>query len=174
MPPTPKLLRTIVLAALSLLLPATSILAQDISEYDLKAVLFYRLTHFVYWPENKEIPRPTHLCIVGTDPFGPALRQIDGGKPDTRIMINPEDVSSCHFLFIARSESDRLTNWLNRTKTKRLVTVSDIPGFARAGGMIEFPLEAGRVAIVVNRKASEAHGFRFNAQLLRLARVVEG
>ena len=162
------------LAAIGMLLPSSPAVAQEISEYQLKAVLFYRLTHFVYWPESKEIPRPTHLCVVGADPFGQSLRQIDGGKPDVRIMINPEDLAICQLLFIARSESDRLAQWLSRAKPRTLLTVSDIPGFARAGGMIELPLEAGRVAIVVNKRASEAQGFGFNAQLLRLARVVDG
>lgn len=174
MPWTPKFLFATTLAVLGLLLPVHQAMAQEISEYQLKAVLFYRLTHFVYWPENKEIPRPTHLCIVGTDPFGQSLRQIDGGKQDTRIVINPDDLSICQLLFIARSETERLALWLSRAKARPLLTVSDIPGFARAGGMIELPLEAGRVAIVVNRRASEAQGFGFNAQLLRLARVVDG
>ncbi len=53
------------------------------------------------------------------------------------------------------------------------MTVSDIPGFARAGGMIELPLEGERVAIVLNRRAAQSRGIEFNAQLLRLARVIE-
>ena len=55
----------------------------------------------------------------------------------------------------------------------RLVTVSDIPGFAQLGGMIELPLEGERVGIVINRSSARKSGFEFNAQLLRLARVID-
>jgi len=54
-----------------------------------------------------------------------------------------------------------------------VITVSDIAGFARAGGMIELPLEGERVGIVINRRTAQKKGFEFNAQLLRLARVIE-
>lgn len=53
------------------------------------------------------------------------------------------------------------------------MTVSDIPGFARSGGMIELPLEGERIAIVINRRSAQKKAIEFNAQLLRLARVID-
>ena len=58
----------------------------------------------------------------------------------------------------------------------QVVTVSDIDGFARAGGMVELAVnpEGGNLLnILINRKAAQAQNIQFNAQLLRLARVVE-
>jgi len=53
--------------------------------------------------------------------------------------------------------------------------VSDIAGFAKAGGMVEFSLggEGAAVSILVNRKSAQKQSIEFNAQLLRLAKVVE-
>jgi len=76
-------------------------------------------------------------------------------------------------IFIPRSEAANLASWLERAAARQMVTVSDIPGFARSGGMIELPLEGERVGIVINRRSAQKRGFEFNAQLLRLARVVE-
>ncbi|PKO30973.1 MAG: DUF4154 domain-containing protein [Betaproteobacteria bacterium HGW-Betaproteobacteria-7] len=147
--------------------------AQDVSEYGMKAVLFYRLSQFVYWPGAQPAPRPTILCVVGRNPFGNALNQIDASSGEVLIRIAPADLSACHLVFIPRSEASNLSSWLERAAAKQLITVSDLPGFARAGGMIELPLESERIGIVLNRSAAQGKGFEFNAQLLRLARVID-
>jgi hypothetical protein len=54
-----------------------------------------------------------------------------------------------------------------------VVTVSDIPGFAKAGGMVELTVSGEHVGVMLNRRAAQKQGLEFNAQLLRLARVVE-
>lgn len=147
-------------------------LAQDVSEYGIKAVLFHRLAQFVYWPESERKPSPLVYCVAGKNPFSSTFSQLaqsGGGE----IRIAPADLTGCHLLFISRSESASVDAWLARADSRRLITVSDIAGFARSGGMIELPLEGERVGIVINRKASQKQGFEFNAQLLRLARVIE-
>jgi hypothetical protein len=163
-------LLALLLSSAALALPA---LAQDVSEYGMKAVLFYRLSQFVYWPGAQPAPRPTILCVVGRNPFGNALSQIDASSSEVIIRLAPADLSACHLLFIPRSEAANLGNWLERAAAKQMITVSDLPGFARAGGMIELPLESERVAIVLNRSVAQGKGFEFNAQLLRLARVID-
>jgi hypothetical protein len=147
--------------------------AQGISEYDMKAILFYRLSQFVYWPADNKPPTPLTLCVVGKNPFGSALNQIDQSIATVETRQSPSDLAACQLLFIPRSEAGNLDAWLSKTENRRLVTVSDIPGFARAGGMIELPLEGERVGIVINRRSARKTGFEFNAQLLRLARVIE-
>lgn len=153
-----------------LALPAA---AQEISEYGMKAVLFYRLPQFIYWPTEEKSPSPLILCVIGKNPFGTTINQLNQGGAAIDIRLAPTDPSACHLLFISRSESGNLESWLSRTDGRRVITVSDIAGFARAGGMIELPLEGERVGIVINRRTAQKKGFEFNAQLLRLARVIE-
>lgn len=167
-------MRPFLLAALCLcLLPARPAHAQDVSEYGMKAILFYRLSQFVYWPADSKPPTPLTLCVVGKNPFGSALNQIDQSIATVETRQSPGDLNACQLLFIPRSEASNLDAWLGRIENRRLVTVSDIPGFARSGGMIELPLEGERVGIVINRRSARKNGFEFNAQLLRLARVIE-
>lgn len=147
--------------------------AQDVSEYGMKAVLFYRLSQFVYWPGGEGAPNPLVLCVVGKNPFGQAISQLAPSGANIDVRLAPSDPGVCHLMFISRSESNSLEFWLSRTEGKRVVTVSDIAGFARAGGMIELPLDGERVGIVINRRSAQKKGFEFNAQLLRLARVIE-
>lgn len=169
--PIPALLRGLALWLALAALPAA--FAQGISEYGMKAVLFYRLSQFVYWPGDEKTPAPLVLCVVGKNPFGASLNQLNQGVGNIDIRLAPADPNGCHLLYIGRSEAAGLDGWLARTEGRRIVTVSDIPGFARAGGMIELPLDGERVGIVINRRAAQKAGIEFNAQLLRLARTVE-
>lgn len=166
----PRLSRPLLGLALTLL--AVAARAEEVSEYSMKAVLFYRLAQFVYWPGGEPAPKPTILCIVGKNPFGPAINQLKQAGDGTELRIAPADPGACHLLFIARSESSGLDAWLGRSEGKRMVTISDIPGFAKAGGMIELPLDGERVGILINRASAAKRGIDFNAQLLRLAKVV--
>lgn len=168
-----RLLRGIALwAGLLALLPWPAA-AQDVSEYGMKAVLFYRLSQFVYWPADERPPMPLVLCVVGKNPFGNSIAQLNEGIGNVEIRLGPSETNGCHLLFISRSETANLDSWLSRTEGRRIVTVSDIAGFARAGGMIELPLDGERVSIVINRRTAQKKGFGFNAQLLRLARMIE-
>ncbi len=170
----PAVFRPALIAAFCLcLLPVRPAYAQDVSEYGMKAILFYRLSQFVYWPADSKPATPLTLCVAGKNPFGSALQQIDQNIATVETRQATGDLGACHLLFIPRSEAGNLDAWLSRAENRRLVTVSDIPGFARAGGMIELPLEGERVAIVINRRSARKHGIEFNAQLLRLARVIE-
>ena len=166
----PSLIATTLAALLASGRPA---LAQDPSEYNLKAVLFIRLAQFIYWPAEKSATPPLKLCVVGRNPFGNALSQADQSSQGIETVLAPADLGVCHLLFIPRSESASLNQWLERSSQRTLVTVSDIPGFARSGGMIELPLEGERIAIVINRRSAQKKAIEFNAQLLRLARVID-
>ena len=169
---TSPLLR-LLLAGFGCLLATFPVLAQDVSEYGMKAVLFYRLPQFIYWPGGAQQPNPTVLCVAGRNPFGNALGQIEQGRGQIEVRLGVSEITACHLLFIAGSEAANLGSWLERAHARQIVTVSDLPGFARSGGMIELPVDGERISIVVNRRVARRIGYEFSAQLLRLARVIE-
>jgi len=172
-------------AALLLLLlasmPALPTLAQGagVSEYAVKSALLFRLPQFVYRPDDAADPLMT-ICLLGSNPFGGALEKlaqtpIDGQRIWYRKLSSMAEANACDFIFISRSEVGNLDAILRVLARTPVVTVSDIAGFARAGGMVEFSLAAdgSAVGILINRKAAQKQNIEFNAQLLRLARVVE-
>ena len=54
-----------------------------------------------------------------------------------------------------------------------VLTVSDITGFAREGGIIGFFVEEKRVQFEINVAAAEVAGVRISSRLLNLARIVD-
>lgn len=165
------------LLAFFLALSASSVQAQSgVSEYGLKAVLLFKLPQFAYWPQSEQPPAAPTLCVLGSNPFGGLLQQLArnaGGQGDVRMLDSRAAIGGCDVLFISRSESAQIDSLLQRPEIRRTLTVSDIPGFARGGGMVELVLTGETVGVALNRKAAQRNGFDFNAQLLRLAQKVE-
>jgi hypothetical protein len=150
-----------------------------VSEQALKAVLFYKLPLFVYSGAGDK-RYPINICTLGEAPLGDAASKLpstlaDGRRVELRTLSTTTDVDDCQYVFIGRSEGVRLDSLLRRLSGRRVVTVSDIEGFAMAGGMVEFSLrgDASGLLILINRKAAQKQGIEFNAQLLRLAKIVE-
>lgn len=152
-----------------------------VAEYALKSALLFKLPHFVYLPEAG---RGTVLdvCLLGSNPFGQAPERLARQPVEGRSVrwlalanANAADAQDCEFVFIARSETAVLDATLRRLAKWPVVTVSDIEGFALQGGMVELALAAdgSSLQILINRKAAQKQGIEFNAQLLRLARVIE-
>lgn len=151
-----------------------------VSEYDLKAVLLVKLIRFVYLPNFDEASKNLNICIVGDNPFGETLRKITS-KPLDGITIKVREFNissgrnSCNFVFVSPNNRPSLSSIFERFAESATLTVSDIDGFAKKGGMIELALPekgSNSISILINRKAAEAQGIKFNAQLLRLAKSI--
>lgn len=182
---TMPLLRVLLFKALllgMLMFAAAAARGQDpaVSEQALKAVLFYKLPPFVYAASGADKRVTLLMCTLGESPLGGNMHSLpgqlaDGRRVEFKGLPSGGDIGECEFIFIGRSESGLIDSVLRRAQGRRVVTVSDIEGFALAGGMVEFALrgDGSGIQILINRKAAQKQGIEFNAQLLRLARIVE-
>ncbi|MFN3650894.1 MAG: YfiR family protein [Armatimonadota bacterium] len=166
------------LAAASGLLCLPRAEAQDPREYSIKAAYLYNFARYVDWPQQA-LPENGNLVVgvIGKDPFGPALNTLSGKNVKGRNVVvrrfdTPREASRCHVLFIPESERSRLPQILEAVKDESVLTVSDISGFARSGGMINFKSEDNRIRFEINPGAAERAKLSLSSQLLKLAKVV--
>ena len=150
-----------------------------VSEPALKSALFFKLPQFVYRADEAR-DRPLSVCLLGGAAYVSAFEKLAQTPIDGRAVVFSRlaavaDAGRCDFVFVAQAEAGQADQLVKKLATASGLTVSDAPGFARAGGMVELVMGAPGtpVAILINRKAAKAQGIEFNAQLLRLAKVVE-
>jgi len=158
--------------------------AQDTkpTEYQVKAAYLANFGKFVEWPSKAVQPGETSfpICVLGDDPFGPDLDAALAGEAVGKLPLRARrlsgipNVSGCRILFISASKEKQLKTILADLPMPGLLTVSDIPQFARRGGMIEFILENNRVRFEINLDAAARAGISFRSELLRLAATVRG
>jgi uncharacterized protein DUF4154 len=148
-------------------------------EYQVKAAFLYNFAKFVEWPAGAAGPTaPIVICVIGHDPFGAVLDQtvqsktINGRPLAVKRPADPAGLRSCRILFVGSSEGDQLPGLLKMAERAGILTVGDMDGFPRMGGMIGFVLEDNKVRFEVNVDAVERARIRISSQLLQLARVV--
>jgi len=148
-------------------------------EYLIKAAILYNFAKFTRWPDAAfaDADAPLDLCVIGVDPFGKALATIDGKRVGahplrTQLIADAAKVARCHLLFVSASEAERLGDILAATNGGAVLTVADLPGFARSGGVITLNVVEDRIRFDVNRSAADRAGLTLSAKLLRLAETV--
>ncbi len=176
-------LRTLLVAALVLAIGGGAAAQIVINrEYRLKAAFLYNFGRYVHWPPaagNQYV-----IGVLGKDPFGDALREIEkvGTVEGKKIVVHRfnsiADYVPCQTLFISRLASDgkepvgnRLQAALAKTAGAPVLLVGESPGLATQGAMVNFLVQGNIVKMEINRKAAEDAGLKISSELLGLKSV---
>lgn len=173
----------VLLCAAFMLSCAMSVLAQrppSATEYQVKAAFLYNFAKFVEWPSDsfENGTAPIQICILGRDDFGQELEPItqdkivNGRRIEINHVVTINRAMKCHVLFVSSSERARTREILSTLQGKSILTTGDEPGFARAGGIVNFVLEESRVRFEINLDAANQAHLKISSKLLALAKLV--
>ncbi len=145
----------------------------------LKAAFLYNFVKFTDWPDEAfaDSDTPLKLCTFGAEGLHSALHQVQGKKVKSRILTTRHPASAaeldeCHLIFFGAAEWPELEKMIKDMNHRPVLTVSEVPGFTRLGGIINLKTVNGKIRIEINVAAAEAVGLRFSSKLLRLSKVV--
>lgn len=146
------------------------------SDVNVKVAYIVNILGFIDFPED--IPKKT-ICVVGDDLVGLGLaKYTEGTGTDSSFSVVKKEPNSsldnCHILFVSESRAYELKTILYKIKLLPALSISDIYGFSRKGGMIELTNIDNRVRLIVNRRAAEGANLRLSAKLLQVAYEVIG
>jgi hypothetical protein len=150
-------------------------------EYQAKAAFIFNFAKYVEWPPEAFPSResPLTLCILGRDPFGPALGAIDGRTVHGRTLrlrrnVSAEEVAGCSIAYVTEAEERHVPVILRAIGTQPILTISDLDGFAEAGGAVGVFVVEDRLKFDANMAALQRANLKASAQALKLARTVLG
>ncbi len=176
-----KTVNIIILSLFLLTSIVTSVKAEDdlVGEYLIKAAFLYNFAKFVEWPDDAfTSPKsPIKLCIVGDDPFGVAIKSIQGKTVRGRDLVikfvsRAKDLDWCHILFVSASEKDKLAQVYHHIKNPNALTVGDMTHFTRRGGIIQLFKTGTKIKFEINIDAAKAAELKISSKLLNLAKIV--
>lgn len=152
------------------------------SESTIKAAFIYNFVKFIEWPGEAAINRVPSIVlgVLGDDVLAADLESVVAGRTvagrplEVRRFSAVDKVRPCHILFVAASKAALISDVLDRLAGAPVLTVGDVPGFARAGGIVNFYDQDRRIRFEVNREAAELAGLNLSSRLLGLARIVKG
>ena len=174
-----RLLRRLLPVVPILLALATPVAEAQMSVGRVKGLFIERFTRFIEWPASA-LPgqSPFQICIQGTgetadDLAGVAVtRRWKGREAVVRRLSGGASPSGCHVLFLAASESGRVTAAVAAATERPILTVSDAPGFADRGVLINLYQEGRFMRFEINISSVRRSPLVFSSQLLRLGRRV--
>jgi hypothetical protein len=145
----------------------------------LKSLYIERFTRFIEWPAET-LPRNGRflVCIMGSGDTASDLARVAPSRPfkdrttEVRRLRPGSDLAGCHVLYLAGSEGSRLSQVLDATAQRPILTVSDTPGFGDKGVLINLFQEGRYLRFEINLAAVKRSKLVFSSQLLRLARQV--
>lgn len=149
-------------------------------EYQVKAIFLFNFIQFVQWPAATfaRPDSPILIGVLGYDPFGPALEAVINGETVHKRPLHVirshhwQDLQQCHLVFVSPSERQHVDTVLRAFSTRPVLTVSEVPGFAERGGVINFFFEGRKIRFEINLSAARRHDLKMSAQLLNLARII--
>jgi hypothetical protein len=153
----------------------------EMEEYRVKALFLYNFTQFIEWPGEafKDSNDPLTICVLGSNPFDKELehalagKKIDSHPLTSRIISEPNQATGCHMVFVTGAATKRARPLFTDRKQPGILTVGETPGFASAGGVVNFLVKDGRVRLEINITAAERERLRISAKLLKLAEIVK-
>lgn len=177
------LLRKVLFLLLVLAMPAGPVQASDDAistrAERLMAVYVYNFTRYTTWPGEDPGHTGTRLAVLGRNPFGSAMDEVAARSPaESRLQISYCGDLACArdsdavFIEGGHMNASSIRQMLEALAGKPVLTISDQPGFARMGGMIELVRDKGKLAFRVNVGAAGRERLHISAQLLQLGEVV--
>lgn len=147
----------------------------SLSEQKIKAGLLYNFLKYTEWPKEGGI---LNVCLFQDDPFGGSLDPLKG-RTAQQFRINVTTIydvgqmDGCSVVFVPANAAESVPAVLSHARSKQILTMSDIRGFAREGGMIELATrEDQRIHILINGAAAAAADIRIEPRMKRLAEMV--
>jgi len=139
--------------------------APGLTEVELKAVFLLRLPQFVSWSDQRSA---TRFCVIESSEVSALLKDMVASDPQGRVVRTVEAgrLNECDVVY-GRIDEDM------RVATAGALQVSDSPGFASEGGMVELKRRGARMGLVVNVRALTSGGLKASSKLLQLAEVID-
>jgi hypothetical protein len=159
--------------------PALLASAQSATENQVKAAYLFNFAKFVEWPEAAfdKPGSPMNFCLLGRGAVADEMdlmqgKSVNGHTITVTHLHRPEEIKGCHLVFLAASAGKQQTKLLETATRLPILLVAETPGFARAGGTINFITENDRLLFEINIKAAESAQLKISSKLLTLAHVV--
>lgn len=147
-----------------------SLAASQYTPNQVKAVYLYRIASFIQW-DNEQDMDSVRFCVVGNEEIKSTLEVITKGKKirDLELEVVTGISSYCNVAFL----SSNMTSKEVSEHSSSIVTVSDIKGFTKQGGIIELQEVGTKVRPLINLGNSKEGPFSIGSRLLRVSKVEE-
>ena len=150
--------------------------AQDVTEPALKAAFIYNFARFTTWPSDLPATDSFVICVLGDAAVSDALARAVAGRHlmERPIAVIPVAAAApkrgCRILYVSGVPARELATVVGDLRDEPVLTISNIEGFASAGGMTQFFFEHGQLRFRIHNESAKRAGLQISSKLLIMAR----
>jgi len=153
----------------------------EFQEYELKAVYLERITRFMKWPDEAQRfndAKEFIIGIFGENPFGAKIEDLYIGrkmnnKPiKINYLTNLNEIDKCQMLFIPHSKRKELSQILDITYKKPILTVGDTHGFSEKGVLVNLLILDDQIRFEINEQGFHDSGISIDTLILKVSKIV--
>jgi len=158
------------------LLCRTPAVAQDVTEPALKAAFIYNFARFTTWPADAPPGDSFIICVLNDAAVAQALQRAVAGRSLAERPVVVTTVATaaskrtCRVLYVAGMPVTQVADVVAELREAPVLTISNIDGFASAGGMTQFFFEHGQLRFRIHLESAKRAGLQISSRLLIMAR----
>jgi hypothetical protein len=152
--------------------------ASQKSAAEVKTLFILKFIDFIQWPSD--LPGSNIvLGIWGKSDVAEILKHapenylLNKKKIVIQVISEREKISGCSILYIAPCNEKDLAEILDITAPKPILTIGDVNGYGEKGVIINLFPVGDKIRYSINKPAADRSGLKLNAQLYKLAKIIE-
>ncbi len=151
--------------------------SEERDERVVKAAFLNYFVQLIRWPDP-EATKTIAFCAAAESTVYSLLKELVELRMYENLSVNfslistARDASECDYVFIDSDNREFSLPVIATTRGRAILTVSDVEGFAAAGGVIELRRHERRIVVRINVDALAGQGLKTSSKLLSVAERV--
>ena len=144
-----------------------------------QSLFIYNFTKYIKWPDSYNSDKFV-IGVLGNSAIFTSLNEMALAKKKTgnglvievKKYSSVDEIDGCNILFVSENAIDNLGQIDSRTSTKPILVVSDSPGMATKGSVINFVELDGKMKFELNESKAFGKGLIASGSLTSLAILI--
>lgn len=144
------------------------------TEYKVYSGFVYHFAIKTQWPASRS-SGDFVIGVVGKSPITAYLKglasvkKIGSRKIVVKTFNSVNEITNCHIVFLPKNQNGSLATAAQKTKGMNALLITESPGAAKKGAVVNFVNKDGRVRFELNKQRATSHGLKISSDLQKLA-----
>lgn len=158
-------------------LTASSYVQAQKVDYKYHTVFIYNFTKYVKWPEAS-VGNDFVIGVLGNSDITEALekmsqsKNVNGKSIVVKTFNTTEEIKGCQIVFVPETKSNDLSSLRQQLSGQATLIISEKPGMAKKGSMINFIINNGRWNFELNQASVDLHQLKVSSELSKFAHKI--
>lgn len=144
-----------------------------------QSLFIYNFTKYIKWPDSYNTGKFV-IGVFGDSPIIPSIKSMTSAKKMTgsgavfevRLYRTVDEIDDCNILIVSENSVEQLDKIDAHLASKPVLIITDSPGMATKGSIINFVEQEGKIKFELNMAKASSHGLIVSGSLTSLAIVI--